>query len=350
LTASFFHDKPRIATIPALCSIAGIVSEPDDIYEKMMGDGRGLLHIVGLALIFSGCFAIFVAVTRFFLPHDLVHIGFDADALALLNPRLVDFMFHNRAAWGGSLISVGILWLWLVHFPLSAGNHEAWRILRLFGIVGFSTFLCFVGYGYFDLWHGVATVGLLPFFILGLWRAKTLVDASKGTATGSVPARGYGLLLWVYACGLLFAGIAILFISITSVYVPEDLAFMALCGADIESFSERLTPVIAHDRSSFGGSLLTMGITLILIFRKLPLTYSLWQSLLLSGLSGFGAAIGIHYYIGYTDIVHLAPAWLGLIIFIIAIVGTRKIAADPGLKRRGAKSSDPLTLNSRVSH
>lgn len=70
----------------------------DDIFLRVLGDGRGLLHIVGLALIFSGCFAIFVSLTRFFLPHDLLHIGFDADSLAQLNPQLVDFMFHNRAA------------------------------------------------------------------------------------------------------------------------------------------------------------------------------------------------------------------------------------------------------------
>lgn len=300
--------------------------QPDDIYSKIIGDGRGLLHIVGLALIFSGCFAIFVALTRFFLPHDLLHIGFDAEELALLNPKLVDFMFHNRAAWGGSLISVGILWLWLVHFPLSQGSLEAWRILRLFGIVGFSTFLCFVGYGYFDLWHGVATVGLLPFFIVGILKSKALISDADSRPKESVPARGSGLFLWIYAIGLLFAGLAILFISITSVYVAEDLAFMAMCGADIQTFSERLTPVVAHDRSSFGGGLLTLGITLLLIFRKLPLTYSLWQCLLLSGISGFGAAIGIHYYIGYTDLIHLAPAWLGFGIFLAGIIGTRPMA------------------------
>ena len=287
-----------------------MTDKPDDIFQRILGDGRGLLHIVGLALIFSGCFAIFVALTRFFLPHDLLHIGFDADSLALLNPRLVDFMFHNRAAWGGSLIGVGIIWLWLVHFPLSEGSEAAWRILRIFGIVGFASFLCFVGYGYFDLWHGVATLALLPFFIVGLSRARALLSKRNEPNTGALPAKGFSLLLWFYAFGLLLAGVAILIISITSVYVPEDLAFMALCGADIESFSQRLTPVIAHDRSSFGGSLFTLGLTLILIFKKFPLTNSLWQCLLLSGIAGFGAAIGIHYYIGYTDLVHLGPAWL----------------------------------------
>lgn len=233
-------------------------------------------------------------------------------------------MFHNRAAWGGSLISIGILWLWLVHFPLGEGRREAWQILVVFGVVGFSSFLCFVGYGYFDLWHGVATLCLLPFFILGLWRARFLISKPIGKAAkAGLNWRGPGRFLWMYAIGLLLGRVAILVISVTSVYVREDLAFMALCGADVTAFSERLTPVIAHDRSSFGGTLFTMGTALLLIFRKLPFTRSLWQSLLLSGIAGFGAANGIHDHIGYTNLIHLAPAWLGLLIFLGGIWGTR---------------------------
>lgn len=293
-----------------------MLKRPDDIFQATLGDGRGLLHIVGLALIFSGCFAIFVALTRFFLPHDVLHIGFDADRLALLNPKLVDFMFHNRAAWGGSLIGVGIAWLWLVHFPLSKGYHKAWKILLVNGIIGFLTFLSFVGYGYFDLWHGVATVALLPFFVIGMVRSRSLTNNSLVNSSG-LSKNGCARLLWIYAYGLLFAGVAILLISVTLVYVPEDLAFMALCGADVDSFSIRLTPVIAHDRSSFGGALLTLGLTLILIFRNLPFTRSLWQTVTLSGIIGFASALGIHYYIGYTNLVHLGPAWLGFMIFLL---------------------------------
>lgn len=43
---------------------------------------------------------------------------------------------------------------------------------------------------------------------------------------------------------------------------------------------------------------------------------SLWQTLALVGLFGFGTAIGVHYPIGYTDPIHLAPAYLGAGLFL----------------------------------
>ena len=49
---------------------------------------------------------------------------------------------------------------------------------------------------------------------------------------------------------------------------------------------------------------------------------SLWQSLLFAGLAGFGTAIGVHPAIGYTDIVHLAPAVMGATVFALGIALT----------------------------
>jgi hypothetical protein len=34
--------------------------------------------------------------------------------------------------------------------------------------------------------------------------------------------------------------------------------------------------------------------------------------LLAGGLLAYGCAIGVHFVVGYTDFVHLLPAWLGL--------------------------------------
>ncbi|MBW3554301.1 MAG: hypothetical protein KY466_12355 [Gemmatimonadetes bacterium] len=39
-----------------------------------------------------------------------------ADLCALAECRINDFMFHDRAAFGGSLIAVAVLYLWLVEF------------------------------------------------------------------------------------------------------------------------------------------------------------------------------------------------------------------------------------------
>ena len=37
---------------------------------------------------------------------------------------------------------------------------------------GFVSFLAYLGYGYLDTWHGLATLVLLPCFVLGLVRAR----------------------------------------------------------------------------------------------------------------------------------------------------------------------------------
>ena len=46
------------------------------------------------------------------------------------------------------------------------------------------------------------------------------------------------------------------------------------------------------------------------------------QALWIMGGAGFGTAIGVHFPIGYTSASHLAPAFLGAIMFIVAMVMT----------------------------
>ncbi len=300
----------------------------ESIASRVLGDGRFLLSLVGLSLLFSGCFAIFVALTRYFLPHDIVYIGYDAYQIEPTNPGLVDFMFHNRAAWGGSLLALGTVWLWLVAYPLGQGIRASWWILLTFGIVGFSTFLAFLGYGYLDTWHATATVALLPLFLAGMLRARRCLKPTQTALTqrGSTSAGTW--VLRFYASGLLLSGAIVLGVGMTVVYVPQDLAFIESCGADLDLFSDRLLPVIAHDRASFGGGLLTLGMTLLLVLAKFPLTRSLWETIALSGFFGFGAAIGIHFHIGYTDFIHLAPAYAGAAIWLAGLAMTYRESHD----------------------
>ena len=89
--------------------------------------------------------------------------------------RIVHFMFHDRVSFGGAIIAVGALYWWLAEFPLKAGEAWAWWLFVLSGIVGFGSFLAYLGYRYLDTWHGVATLLLLPCFIYGLWRSRTLL-------------------------------------------------------------------------------------------------------------------------------------------------------------------------------
>jgi dihydroorotate dehydrogenase len=41
----------------------------------------------------------------------------------------------------------------------------------------------------------------------------------------------------------------------------------------------------------------------------------LWWALLAAGIAGYGAAIGVHYAVGYHSPFHLAPAFAGVALF-----------------------------------
>jgi hypothetical protein len=293
------------------------------LISALLGDGSFLLAMMSVALIAAGGFALFLCVNGHFLPHDVARLGFDARQLALAgNPSLVNFMFHDRAAFGGALVALGGLYLWIVGFPLRDGERWAWWTLLLSGLAGFASFLTYLGFGYFDLWHGVASALLLPFFVAGLWRARLRLSFN---AAGSLrqPAWlnhsfaqrcGRGLLL-IYGAGLIAGGAKIALVGMSDVFVSTDLTYIGLNRGEICGISDRLTPVIAHDRAGFGGALASTGFAVLGIVWCGRRSRSLSQILFVTAAAGFGAAIGVHYVIGYTNAWHLAPAFLGAGLF-----------------------------------
>ena len=84
----------------------------------------------------------------------------------------------------------------------------------------------------------------------------------------------------------------------------------------------RLVPLIAHDRAGFGGALLSCGLAATLCVWYGQPSRSLWQVLALAGVAGFGPAIGVHFWIGYTDPVHLVPAVLGAALYGLGLTLT----------------------------
>ena len=251
---------------------AGISKAADrepGLLAGLVGNGRPLLTFTGLSLILFGGFALFLAATGHFLPHDARFLGMSAAELcAIQDCRILRFMIHDRVAFGGSLIAIGVLYLWLAEFPLRRGEAWAWWVFVITGLLGFGSILAYLGYGYLDIWHGVATLTLLPIFALGL--------------------------------------------------SPTDL----------DAINSRLIPLIAHDRAGFGGAILTTGMAAFFAVWCARPSRSLWQALLLAGGSGFAAAIGIHPIVSYNDLVHLAPAILGAVIFAVGLILTRPTAVS----------------------
>ena len=310
----------------------GRTDENRGLFEALLADGRPLLKLTALALIGSGLFAFFLGATGHFLPHDIAFIGMTAEELrSVADTRLVYFMIHDRVSFGGALIAVGTLYLWLVEFPLRGGAAWAWWTLLASGIVGFASFLAYLGYGYFDSWHGVATLVLLPVFGLGMVKSLSLVRPLATVralladiARPSVRSRFEigRLVLLVTAFCLCLGGLIIMTVGMTTVFVPQDLEYMGLEAADLQVANPRLVPLIAHDRAGFGGGVCCCGFTMFLCVLFGTPSRSLWQTLCITGVSGFGTAIGVHYPIGYTSFTHLAPAYLGAAMFCVGMVLT----------------------------
>jgi hypothetical protein len=300
--------------------------------------GRVLLAFTGWVLIASGLFAISLAFTTTLLPHDVAYLGFTVDQLCgHYNCRIVSFMAHDRVAFGGSIVAIGILYHWLATRPLRRGEPWAWWAFAASGAFGFGSFLTYLGYGYLDTWHGWATIALLPFFTTGLGLAAPpeLALRSLRIRLPVSPRRLLmgAVLLAFTAGGMMLAGLTIMIVGMTRVFVSQDLEFMGAQVSDLRTISQKLVPLIAHDRSGFGGGLFSGGLAILFIalFAVRQADRALWLTLAASGAIGFGCAIGIHFVVGYTSFTHLLPAYLGAASFLASTIA---LLPDMALRRQ----------------
>lgn len=309
------------------------------LFDALIGDGRPLLTLTALCLLFSGGFALFLSATGHFLPHDIAYLGMTAEQLCAINQcRIVHFMIHDRVAFGGSLIALSMLYLWMVQFPLRQGQAWAWWLFLITGTIGFGSFLTYLGYGYLDSWHGVATLLLLPCFVGGLILSfrrlsnprsiRCLLKPSVRVRWTSAFGAGRAILLMT-AAGMIAGGMTIMIVGMTAVFVPQDLEFMSITPAELQMINPNLMPLIAHDRAGFGGGICTCGIAVLFCVLCGQPSKSLWQALCLSGIAGFSTAIGIHPAVGYNNFLHLAPAIAGALMFIIGLVLCYKPMHEP---------------------
>jgi hypothetical protein len=282
------------------------------------------LFLMGAGMLFGSVLALIIAATRVVLPYDEMFLGLSREQITEINPRLLDFMAHDRVSLAGTMIAIGVMYVGLSLFGVRRGLHWAQLSVWVSAFTGFATFFMFLGFDYLDPFHAFVTVALLQLLLLG-------VHARLGTYTPDVATALRGdaawrrslwgqLLLIVHACGLLGAGATISCIGVTHVFVHEDLDFMQTTAEALRAIP-RLVPLVAHDRATFGGMLLASGCVFLL-----PALWGfrngsawLWWTMLIAGLPAYAAAIGVHYAVGYTNVVHLLPAFTGLVVFSIGM-------------------------------
>lgn len=314
-----------------------------------MGDGRPLLLIIAGALLFAGAFAMFLAATGEFLPQDIHYLGMTADELcSVANCRITDFMIHDRASFGGTLFGLGILYTWLTVFPLSRGEQWAWWTWLISGILGFSTFLAYIGFGYLDTWHGIGTLLMVPVYVAGMVTTRRLCRGPLDVRCILRPGGWWGrrdrfslgrILIIAGAAGVAGSGLVILRIGVGNTFVPEDLGFIGRTADQIRAVNPRLVPLLAHDRAGFGGAVMTMGlVTMICLWCSRPSRH-LHQAVALAGLASLGSTMVVHVAVGYTNLFHLAPPLAGVACLVLGLA----------LQHPGVSSDRPEIASTEVA-
>lgn len=281
--------------------------------------------LMGSGMLIGGFLAFVIATTKVVLPYDESFLGMPRDALPAINARLLDFMAHDRIALAGVMIAVGLLYVGFSVFGIRSGLHWARQTVMISALTGFSTFFLFLGFGYLDPFHAFVTVALLQLLLLSIHaRLGTYTPTVRPDTRSSFAWRLslWGQLLLVFhGFALLGAGAVISVIGVTHVFVQEDLEFMQTTAAALSSANPRLVPLVAHDRATLGGMLLASGWLFLLPalwgFRRG--SSWLWWTSLTAGVVAYTAGIGVHYAVGYRSVMHLLPAFGGLVLLLTGL-------------------------------
>jgi dihydroorotate dehydrogenase len=280
----------------------------------------GWMCLLGIGMILGGLLAWLIATSRVLLPYDEAFLGMDRMQLHAINDRLISFMSHDRLTLAGTMISIGILYYQLARHGLRRELHWAKTASLTSGIVGFSSFFLYLGYGYFDPLHAMAAAILLPMFILAM-RGRD--DRPSRRPPNLYNDRvwllaQWGQLMFVLLGGALaVGGLTIAFVGVTDVFVHTDLMYLRTTSEQLALANPKLIPVIAHDRAGFGGALFSdaVAILAIALWGIQQGERWVWWTLLLGGIPGFAAGLGVHMHIGYIDFIHLLPLYAAIALY-----------------------------------
>ncbi|MDB5387718.1 MAG: hypothetical protein JWM11_3364, partial [Planctomycetaceae bacterium] len=271
----------------------------------------------------GGLLAMIIAATRVVMPYDEAMSGLSRSDLLAINERLLHFMAHDRVTLAGTMLAIGILYLALSVFGMRRGMHWAKKAVIVSASSGFVSFFLFLGFGYFDPFHAFVTAILFQLLIMAVHcDLPPYSNPVEPELTNDMAWRSsqWGQLLFIVNGAVMIdAGTVIAAVGITSVFVPEDLEFMQTSSEQLFGAHPQLVPLIAHDRATFGGMLLAVGVCVLLSslwgFRRGHAW--LWWALTSAGCLAYIATILIHWHVGYTSLHHLLPAYAGLGLVIL---------------------------------
>lgn len=284
--------------------------------------------LVGVGMIVAGLGAAAIALGPVLLWYDRDYLGASVADLAALNANLVGFLQHDRLTMAGNMIGIGVLYAGLAWGGLRRGWPWARNALLISGLFTFLTFFYFLGTGFLEPLHTLVVIALFPMLLAAVWN-RPAPPRWRRPPEGPESQRRralWGQLLMIgVGGGLTVAGVVISTVGLTTVFVPTDLSFLDTSAHALHSADADLLPFIAHDRAGFGGALIGAGLAVLLIslwgWRRGERW--VWWALAIGCAFGTVPVLAVHFAIGYTHVVHLAPVYLLIAATVTALVTSR---------------------------
>ncbi|MET1071724.1 MAG: hypothetical protein ABWY11_03660, partial [Umezawaea sp.] len=284
--------------------------------------------LTGLGMVVAGVGAAAITLGPVLLWYDRSFLGMTLDDLHAVNHNLVHFLQHDRITMAGTMVAIGVLYSGLSAGGIRRGWPWARTALLVSGVIGFPTLFFFLSYGFLEPLHTLATVVLVPMFVVATRRAP---ESPQWTVRSDGPeavrrrALVGQLLMIVTGIGLFIGGAVVTITGLSAVFVPSDLGFLVTDADVLTAVNPRLVPFIAHDRAGFGGALMAAAaaITLLGAWGWRRGDSWVWWTLASAATAGFAPALVVHGVIGYTDFWHLAPVFVGVVTTSAALVLSR---------------------------
>src|SRR5262249_32809941 len=93
--------------------------------------------LMGAGMLFGSVLALAIAATRVVLPYDESFVHMSRGELHAVNPRLLDFMAHDRVSLAGTMIAIGVMYAGLSLFGVRRGLHWARQAVYWSAFTGF---------------------------------------------------------------------------------------------------------------------------------------------------------------------------------------------------------------------
>jgi dihydroorotate dehydrogenase len=131
--------------------------------------GQSMFVISGMCLLSAGIVISIIGMNGVFVPEDLMFFSLTPEQITAFNEKLIPLIAHDRAGFGGALISEGFLLLTIALWGYREGAKWIWWTLAIGGLPGFLTGVgTHFMIGYDNHFHLSPAYLLFVFYMVGL--------------------------------------------------------------------------------------------------------------------------------------------------------------------------------------